>query len=761
MPPELKAHFFFGGWEMLYAHSSDEVGEKDWQSLSEHLNNVADLAQQFAAPFHEELWARTLGLVHDAGKASDAFQERLRGSGKKVDHATGGAQLMHQRYDKGNALIGTNLAYLCAGHHGGLPNWSQAGMRSSLHERLQRKVEPFESFYDLVNLPSVDELLSNAPALLHKDSKERVGYAFAFNMHMLYSCLVDADFIDTERWFAPEQASFRGAIGKPLSKMRDDLQGTFQKMDSLSPANGNVTLNAARNAIRDACIRAADSAPGLFTLGVPTGAGKTLSSLAFALDHALRNGQQRIIYVIPFTSIVEQTAAVFKGIFGPENVLEHHSNYAFSESEDEDDCDERILRERLAMENWDAPLIVTTNVQFFESLYSSKPSRSRKVHNIANSVVILDEAQSLPDNLMRPCLASLQELAESYNTSVVLCSATQPALDSVWPFPANPVDIAPVDFYDASVFNSRVKYTNLGEIPFDDLAIRLSEERQAMCVVNTRGAASRLYDAVTAEDSSNVYHLSAAMVPAHRSEVLAAVRKDLHDGRPCLLVSTQLIEAGVDIDFPIVYRELAGLDSIKQAAGRCNREGKAASGYGNVFIFDCPETRLKPRAEWLYNMQVLGKAVLDKFDDPAGALGDDGVRTFFQKRYATQLTDCGEVFSEMSNPANLVNACYSYEAYDEAFKLIDDNGRSVVIPWGEEGLALVEALETDGADLKLMRRLQRYTVSVPEYAYRQLDDQGALITVGPYSILEPIEGNLRFYTDDKGLVTEGGELPIL
>lgn len=742
---------------MLYAHASTDIPEGKWQTLEEHLRNVARMAGAFASSFHGEEWASLLGLVHDAGKASDAFQQRLHGRPIKVDHSTAGAKLLSERYSPDGLALGTNLAYLCAGHHGGLPNWSRPGLRSSLHERLGKEVEPFDGFYDLVDLPDMDEFLASLPPLLKKSTQEQVAYSFSFLMRMLYSCLVDADFIDTEACLSPKQAKFRGKGGKSLVQMRDDLKNYFASLDSRADEDGNPELNEARNAIRAACIQAADSAPGLFTLGVPTGAGKTLSSLAFALEHALRNGQERVIYVIPFTSIVEQTAAVFKDIFRAENVVEHHSNYAFSDSEDDD---ERVLRERLAMENWDAPLVVTTNVQFFESLYSSKPSRCRKVHNIANSVVVLDEVQSLPDDLMEPCLAALEELADSYGTTAVLCSATQPALESIWPFETDVTDIAPDGVYDKSVFEERVSYSDLGTVEFDDLVSRLAEQEQAMCIVSTRKAAADLYDALVANRGDEVYHLSAMMVPVHRSAVLAEVRERLEDERPCILISTQLVEAGVDIDFPVVFRQLAGIDSIKQAAGRCNREGKSPNGHGSVFVFDCPDFRLKPAAGWLFNMCQLGNEILREYGIP-GAFGEQGVTAFFHRRYSEADTDRGDVFKELSSPGNMNKANYQYEAYDKSFKLIDDDTRSIVVPWDDRGLELIEALETGDFDFRVGRKLQAYAVSVRQFAYRKLDEQGALIDIGPYTVLEPIEGNLRFYSEEKGLVTEGGDLPIL
>lgn len=755
---------------MLYAHTTDSDDKGTWQPLAEHLENVASQAAVFAESFGAQDWAHLVGLVHDAGKASQAFQRRLEGAKAKVDHASAGAQLLAKDY----APLGKLLAYLVAGHHGGLPNGcepSEPKGRRTLRERLADEVENYSPFLNIVEMPEKGFLATSMPDWLSVkyDSRERMTFAVTFLLRMLYSCLVDADSLDTEQVMSAERAVQRVYRGFSLPQMRDKLA------DKISSFAADTPVNEARADIHAACLEATDGKPGIYLLNVPTGGGKTLAGLDFALNHALKNGQGRVVYAIPYTSIIEQTAGEFKKLFGADSVLEHHSNYEFDKKDDEkrrhgidEEDDERYERERLAMENWDVPLVVTTNVQLFESLYSDKPSHCRKNHNLANSVVVLDEAQSIPDALLEPCLAALEELAAHYGTTIVLCTATQPNLDGVWPFEASTNDIVPMQRRHAELFEARTAIEYVGKIEADDLVSRIASENQVLCIVSTRKAAAVLYDRLKELNvDEGLFHLSASMVPAHRSVIFQQIRERLAAGLPCRVVSTQLVEAGVDVDFPVVFRELAGIDSIKQAAGRCNREGKIEKG--RVFVFDCSEFAIKDPEEepkerdkrpsttmdWLLNMRELGKATIEQIPRP---FADEGVSHFFEHRFKCAKKDKFGVLDDFANWSNLKSTYFSFESCGKNFRFVEDEGVSVFVPWGDGGLALLEKVRAGEVDIRTARAMQRYTASVPRWLYEKLDEQSAIVQYSnmPYRILEPMNGRLRCYSDEKGIVVEGG-----
>jgi len=558
----------------FYAHSLEGKPPSEWQPLEEHLKNVAEIARSFAESFSAGDWGYLAGLWHDIGKYSDEFQKMLgteEGSDahietkfRRIDHSTAGAKHAHiSLKDKGKLL-----AYAIAGHHAGLLDGKSND--ACLYNRLMKENIPDYSSCPehILNTKSLGDL----PFALNVHNPKRFGFQISFFIRMIYSCLVDADFLDTEVFMGREKSSWRK--GYPALHELDAKLGFALKQ--LSASAPRTLINKHRAAILKNCLDAAELPQGLFSLTVPTGGGKTLSSLAFAIKHALKYNLKRIIYVIPYTSIIEQNAAVFRDILGENAVLEHHSNF---EPNEEDH------RSRLASENWDAPIIVTTNVQFFESLYRSKSSRCRKIHNIANSVVILDEAQMLPVPLLKPCLEVLRELSSAYRTSIVLCTATQPALSTTETFKDGLEGVREIASDPGKLYAEfkRVRVKKLPVISDDELADRLNEHKQVLCIVNTRGHARRIFERIR-DGEEGCYHLSALMCPEHRTATLNKIRSALLDGSPCRVISTQLIEAGVDIDFPVVFRSAAGIDSIAQAAGRCNREGKLLEG-GQVFVF--------------------------------------------------------------------------------------------------------------------------------------------------------------------------------
>jgi CRISPR-associated endonuclease/helicase Cas3 len=469
---------------------------------------------------------------------------------------------------------------------------------------------------------------------------------------------------------------------------------------------------------------------------VPTGGGKTLSSLAFALEHALKHGLKRIIYVIPYTSIIEQNADVFRNIFGDDVVLEHHSNF---DPENED------FRSKLSIENWDAPLIVTTNVQFFESLFSHRVSRARKIHNIAGSVVILDEAQMLPIPLLKPCLEALRELANTYRTTFVICSATQPALSKTDEFTGGLENIREIISDPKALYNvfRRVEIVNLiqkgGKTPDEQLVQELSQYQQVLCVVNTRRHARLLYQDTS--DKTGLFHLSGCMCPAHRSRVIKEIKQVLQDNKQCRVISTQLIEAGVDIDFPIVFRSATGIDSVAQAAGRCNREGRLP-GPGKVFVF-MPQEGL-PVGYFRQSAEV-AESVAGQFSD---LLSPDAVQEYFRQLYwrNQDKLDQEHILDLLS--AEVGQLRFPFKHIGETFGIIKTAMIPIIIPYDGEAEGIIKKLSFAGSSKTLVRKAQRFCVQVYDKVLAKLLSSGAVEAVGKqFYVLR----NTHLYKDDIGL----------
>ena len=722
----------------MYAHSLDDQPEENWQKLEDHLDEVAGLAEKFAAPFGAGDWARVIGSLHDVGKSSEAFQRRVRGGAEKIDHSTAGAQLL----DKSYPCIGRLLAYTVAGHHGGLPNGYEPGGHSSLEARLSKTIEALRPPFDAV--PNGEALLRSTPAvLLSPTDNNRKSFSVYMLIKMLYSCLVDADYLDTESFCSPSISDKRARQPLDMGELSRKLDCYLSDLQAKAP---KTEVNAVRAAINHECIDAASMSGGIFRLPAPTGSGKTLAALSFGLKHATKHGKSRVIYAIPYTSIVEQTAQTLRKVLGREAVLEHHSNCIFDEN------DEASVAQMLATENWDFPVIVTTNVQFFESLYSCKPSQERKVHNIANSVIILDEVQVLPDHLLGPCLAAIEELAENFNCSFVLATATMPDYSSFWPFKCATHLLSRTAIERADLFEHRVCYDVVRNLTLEELSDRILKNKQILCVVSSRRAASELFDGLTkCSSGEGVYHLSAYMAPVHRSNVIAEIREQLASGKTCRVVSTQLIEAGVDLDFPVVYRELAGIDSVRQAAGRCNREGKQQKGI--VTVFTCVDFPL-PKDKWLFAMRNLGQETIDMCKIPFSA---EGVDYFFKRRFSINSIDDYEGVSgeglvrNIATQQRIANADYSFEKYAEHFRFIDDDGISVFVPWGDRGKELMQIVEKGNLSRAIMRETQRYTISVPRYLYQNLLSEGRIIQIGNLSCLVRVGENILSYDQEKGL----------
>ncbi len=753
-----------------FAHTLPGQPPERWQPLEEHLENVARLARSFAEPFGAGDWAYLAGLWHDLGKYSDRFQDYLRSCpggdyhdaeiadgalppnglpGWKTDHTSAGAQHAVSCVP----ILGHLLAYAIAGHHAGLLDAIADG--ACLNTRLKKRVEPWQ--HGLAGLQVGDR--PALPSFLHRalakrgENPARSAFTFAFFTRMLFSSLVDADFLDTERFMQPDQAESRP--NWPVDTL-ERMGGALDRYVDALPADDSP-VNRVRRSVREACLQAARLDPGLFSLTVPTGGGKTLSSLAFALRHALEHGLERVIYVIPFTSIIEQNAAVFREVFRPlaeeglvDPVLEHHSAL---------DVGRETLASRLAAENWHAPLVVTTSVQFYESLFSHRTSRCRKLHNIARSVVILDEVQKIPVDYLSPCLFALRELTENYGCSVVLCTATQPAVHRRQEFSIgleNVREIVP-DARDLYLALKRVHVKHLGSLPDEDLMSRLLEHDQVLCIVNTRRHAQLLFEGMG--NAEGLYHLSAAMCPEHRTQVLRKIVARLDKGHPCRLISTQLVEAGVDLDFPVVYRSLAGLDSIAQAAGRCNRNGRL--GRGSTLVF---ESEHRDRERFLNDtvgaaVQILGAG--DSRPLYSDLLSLEAVEHFFRLYYWSQQArwDKNGILDHLKLVSNARDLPFqfAFRTIGTRFRLIQQTGAPVIVPWDDTARGLAERLRRipPPTPREILRGLQRYTVQVPSRVWHRAEGRTVEMVHDRYPVLMSPEIH---YDEHLGLVLEREEI---
>jgi CRISPR-associated endonuclease/helicase Cas3 len=723
----------------FYAHSTHRIDKEDWQPLAEHLTDVGRRAREAADVFGAGALAEVAGLLHDLGKYTDGFQARLEGKAPRLDHATHGARIAQARYGP----LGTLLAYAIAGHHAGLADGmgSDTG-RTSLQDRLKATLPKL--------LPQWERELSLPHGALPVPSgytarPERAGMQLTVLTRMLFSALVDADYCDTDGFYRRIKGRPLRDAGPPPPTLAD-LRGRLDAhLVALPTSSKGGEVNALRAEILSHVRTRSSEAPGLFSLTVPTGGGKTLASMAFALDHALAHGLRRVIYVIPFTSIIEQNAAVFRNAFGnlgDTAVLEHHS--ALDDRPErpakDDDLQAPEARRKLdvAMENWDAPIVVTSAVQFFESLFADRPARCRKLHNIAGSVVVLDEAQTLPLHLLRPCVAALDELALNYRTSVVLCTATQPALGCEDGFDGGferVRELAP-DLPALYRRLERVSVRHIGEQSDDDLAAHMREREQVLCIVNNRGHARALYEAIA--DAQGARHLTTLMHAHHRSTVLDEVRMQLKAGQPCRLVSTSLIEAGVDVDFPAVLRAETGLDAIAQAAGRCNREGRRPREASEVLVFTpvgwAPPPELKRYAEVFRDIARRHQADL---------LGLDAVRDYFLELYWRK----GDAGLDQKQLMALLDRSkrpdmLPFATLAKQFRMIENRMRPVIAPFdvdaegrvGESPRAM-DALRRlvcrepgdQGPSVgQLARVLQRYLVQLPAEGYYALRSTGAV-----------------------------------
>lgn len=725
------------------AHISED-GERE-QTVLEHLMGVSKLCKDFVKGYDLEELVQLEGFLHDIGKYSAEFQNRIRFNGKRCDHSTAGTQYLYEL----NCAIGTLLGYAIAGHHAGLPDYgsvfdtadNNAGTLVGRLKKNKSEIPSYSGFQKDIDETRILESIEKATDEI-KFSKyredENCGFHYAFLIRFLYSCLVDADYIDTEKFMGGNEKE-RG-IGCDFSLLLEKLNDKKRKFSSAE----RTVVNILRGRILEQCEERANCRRGIYKLNVPTGGGKTFASMAFALNHIKHHNSdeqcvhkfKHIIYVIPFTSIIEQNAKVFSEILGEKYILQHHSNFDFEEQEG-GSCNIK----KLATENWDYPITVTTNVQFFESLFAYRSSKCRKIHNIADSVIIFDEVQMFPSQFLLPCMRAIEELVKEYGCTTVLCSATQPGLERfIYDEALRPVsDLCTLNINELEQFN-RTDIELVGELSQQELVEKVLENKQALIIVNTKRKAKQLFKKLEEAKLDYIYHLSTFMCPEHRHEIIEKVKKRLKKKLPCIVVSTSLIEAGVNLDFPVVYREMAGLDSIIQAAGRCNREGKLPDK-GKVYVYEMQEERegrygSNPYYNYLNICRELTKMTFKTFKD---LQSNEAVAFYFKELYKDDSSDelekldKSEILKDLNRDNGSKNHIFEYDfrKISKKFKMIDDLGEcSVIVDYKGQATELINTMRFGGYSISTARQLQKYTVNVMPRCFNDLVRSGKVLEVG-------------------------------
>ncbi|MDD6559973.1 MAG: CRISPR-associated helicase Cas3' [Lactimicrobium massiliense] len=711
---------------IAHINSSGEV-----QTIKEHCKNVAELSSLFAHSLNLSGLAYTSGLLHDIGKYSDAFQRHIRGDFNRVDHSSAGAQEINHL--EGGGILKVMSESVIAGHHSGLLNIGSehAHQEGTLSFRLHKKLENYLAYKTEIQLGSLKRerfaITNNQYTYL----------AVSFMTRMLFSCLVDADFLDTEDFMEP---------GKRKTKYESIsvINGRLLKwLDNKGWRKGTIGLAGARSSILNTCIEAGNRSKGLYTLTVPTGGGKTVSSLAFALQHAVKNQMDRVIYVIPYCSIIDQTVRTFNDILGSQNVLAH-----YSEADYNDSTDDEMVAKRLSAENWDMPIIVTTAVQFFESLYSNKTSKCRKLHNIANSVIIFDEAQTLPISYLDPCIAAISALVDNCGSTCVLCTATQPSLEEQFKEfdPKIRIDEICPNAFDYREAFQRVKYMYIGPKEDGEIADLLQKQQQALCIVSTVRQAYNLYQRMQEQDG--IYCMSTNILPEDRMHTLEIVKERIQENKRCILIATSMVEAGVDIDFPVVYKSYAGIDSMIQAGGRCNREGKRPLDESVVYLFE-PDKKYRMPADMLRPKQEAEPYKDQDITDPA-----------IEKQYFMELFRDSNL--DEKNIVDLLNKKDTeYETVSDSFHLIENNTWTLYIGINDQSIDLLNRLQNQQfLNREEYRILGKYALQLYETRINKFAD--AIAVIDPDNKIAVL-ANTELYSRDSGLsfANHEGEMIML
>lgn len=715
---------------MFYAHRPEDItiiDKSKWQEIKEHNQNVGELAKYYLRDLSEEIQSigYLTGYYHDIGKYSKEFQDKLINfTNDRVDHSTaGGRELINKNFIAGLSILA---------HHGGLFNLDK------LKVRLNRDISDYSSYKDYQI--SVDNIKIPNLSFLSKFDRDKDFYIQSY-IRFILSSLVDSDFIDTERYMNIEKSDIR-------KSEFDSLEGLTKKLDRYIRdkviKSDNSLLNSLRNEVRNKCIESAKLDTRVFSLSAPTGIGKTLASISFALNKAIKEEHRRIIYCIPYNNIIIQIAKEFRSIFEDNNVLEHHSNVIYSESE---------FDKLLATENWDYPIIVTTNVQFFESLMGAKTSKLRKLHNIINSVIVLDEAQMLPIQVLEPCLKLLEILVREFNCSVLLSSATQPDYSIIESFRINPYLIAKDLFTDKVNLLKRVNYIYLDKIDYSELISKMESYSQVLVVVNSRETAKTIFRGLNSSED-NIY-LTNSLMPIHKEQLLDKIKFRLLNNQPCRVIATSLIEAGVDLDFPVGFRELTGLDSIIQTGGRVNREGKRLLEESNLYVFEL-EKDVTLRNESA-NISIARRLIKE-----VGINHPEIVSKYFEILFNFSLDKLDEyhILKHNYQSERSLSETYSFKTMESRFKLIEDNDYSIFVPFIPEGVKfnkeeirhpnhLLNIIKSKDCKItkSLRREISRYSVQVSLWIWKDFIENGFMELINGIYVLR----NSSIYEKNLGL----------
>ena len=708
-------------------HTSDD-GRK--QLLLDHLNGTSKLCRENANEFWADI-AKFVGQIHDIGKYTSGFQKRINGAENiRVEHAICGAKEVAKAPPKSYVPM---IEYCVAGHHSGLPDGGtkvDGEEDSTLHGRMKRKTGDYSAYENEVKLEYPKD---NLRELFDAGNQREIIERYSFFTRYLFSCLTDADFIDTERFVTPN--TDRGIDG--------DFQKAYEKVcEKLNSFKIETKLQESRSIIQEQVYKSVESNANVYTLNMPTGSGKTLCSIRAALKTAIENKKKRIIYVIPYVSIIEQTAKVFEDIFGDVlPVLQHHSNYDFDDDKNEDENEITSEKLKRSCENWDAKLIVTTNIQFFESLYHYKGRRLRKLHNLADSVIIFDEIHMLPIDYIQPCLRAIGYVTKYLNSTAILMSATMPNYDKFMERYMSGVKIENA-VKDTSLFNvfDKCRYEYIGKCELASLAEKAQEYDNALIIVNKRKTARELYDIC----SGNKYHLSTYMTPLHRSEIIAKIKEDIKNGINTTVISTSLIEAGVDLDFKAVFREIAGIDNVLQSGGRCNREGKMDMGDVFVFETDGGNYQTKKKSDIIIRANIT-RNLFEEFENIST---DKCIKEYYGRllNYKEKKIEENTITAIMGNDLRIDGI--PFRTYAESFNFIDNQVIGIVIPC-DENRGLIKELK-DGK-LSVKRNLQRYSASVNKDEFKELFQIGIIETLDCGVC---ILANTDYYKSDVGLTLE-------
>lgn len=684
-------------------------GEIKYQYLKDHITNVAENTEKFVNEFFCKNAGYILGLLHDLGKYSNEFQSRLMGINIKVDHSTAGAKVCHDIENdyklsrKNEYVIFKAFKYAITGHHGGLLNHG-INAEGTLNNRLEKDIPDFSDYLKELEINFDNIKLSENEIKFFRDN-----FSIQMLIRFFFSALVDSDRLDAQKFSEGENS----VVNKTTLNLNEMLNIFNNFLVEIQKKSSNNPINSIRNKILNNCIDKSINKRGFYSLCVPTGGGKTISSLAFALNHAKHNKIKRIIYTLPFTSIIEQNAKVYADIFGEDNVLEHHCNFTFN-NENEDSYSEKQLKYKLSTENWDMPLIITTTVQLFESMYSNKASNCRKLHNLYNSIIILDEAQVIPNEYLKPCMRALEELVKNYNCTVLFCTATQPEF-SKNKLLSEEFSITEIinDTYKLFEDLKRVTAKFIGVQSVEEIKDKVNSYNQVLVIVNTKKHAKDIFSLLDDDDGN--FHLSTNMYPNHRKSIIKEIRSRLKEGKTCRVISTQLIEAGVDVDFPVVFRSITGVDSIVQAAGRCNREGKLSSG--NIYVFK-PSDLSYLGLGYLKLTSQIGESIVKESTD---ILSIESISKYFYALYnhTNHRLDKQNILSTI-NKYKKHELNFDFQDIARDFKFINNEGTQIVIST-EESNKLLNNLKKDPFSVKkTLRKLTGYSVNVPEHNFKEL-----------------------------------------